>query len=104
MSFRRYEILLPTRYNDGRPIEQERFTLTRRELVAAFGAITWNPERLQGIWSQGGQVFEDANIKVVIDVEDTPEVENFFCRFKATLKSRFQQIEIWMVSYPVRIH
>ncbi len=104
MSFKRYEILLPTRYNDGLPVEEERFTETRRELVAAFGAITWHPERLQGLWSHGGQTFEDANIKIVIDVEDAPEVHQFFRQFKETLKSRFHQIEIWMVSYHVEIH
>jgi len=104
MSFRRYEILLPTRYNDGLPVEEEQFTRTRRELVAAFGAITWCPDRLQGIWSHGGQIFEDTNVKVLVDVEDTPEARAFFRAFKETLKTRFQQIEIWMVSYLVDIH
>jgi hypothetical protein len=73
-------------------------------LVGAFGAITWYPDRLQGIWTHGPQTFEDANIKVVIDVEDSPEVRAFFQRFKQTLKTRFRQIEIWMVSYSVEIH
>ncbi len=104
MSFKRYEILLPTRYNDGLPVEEEKFTRTRRELIAAFGAITWCPDRLQGIWSRGGETFEDANVKVVIDVEDTPEVHAFFQRLKETLKARFRQIDIWMVSYQIHIH
>jgi hypothetical protein len=104
MSFKRYEILLPTRYNDGRPVEEEQFAQTRRDLIGAFGAITWYPDRLQGIWSQGGQIFEDTNIKVVIDVEDAPEGQAFFRRLKETLKKRFHQIDIWMVSYQVEIH
>ena len=32
MSFRRYEILLPTRYNDGAPVEAEKFDLVIEEL------------------------------------------------------------------------
>ena len=104
MSFKRYEIHLPTRYNDGFPVEEERFAETRRDLVAEFGAVTWCPERLQGIWSQGGKIFEDTHIKVVIDVEDTQAVRAFLGRFKETLKSRFRQIEIWMISYPIEIH
>ena len=104
MSFKRYEILLPTRYNDGLPVEDEHFARTRRDLAAEFGAVTWSPERVQGIWSQGGKIFEDAHIKVVIDVEDTPVVHAFFGRFKETLKSRFRQIDIWMISYPIEIH
>jgi len=31
MSFRRYEILLPTRYNDGTPVEPEKFLLVNTE-------------------------------------------------------------------------
>lgn len=104
MSFKRYEILLPTRYNDGLAVEEERFAQTRRDLVAEFGAVTWCPERLQGIWSQGGKIFEDTHIKVVIDVEDTPRVHAFFRRFKETLKCRYRQIDIWMISYAIEIH
>ncbi len=104
MSFKRYEILLPTRYNDGLPIEKEQLSQTRRELVREFGGVTWSPERLRGTWSQGGKIFEDSNIKVVIDVEDTLEARAFFRQFKETLKSRFRQLDIWMISYPVEIH
>jgi hypothetical protein len=95
---------LPSRYNDGSAVEEEKFSQTRRELTAQFGAITWHPERLQGIWSHEGKVFEDANIKVVIDVEPTPETHAFFQEFKERLKERFRQIDIWMVSYQIEIH
>ena len=104
MSFRRYEILFPTRYNDGSQVEEEKFAQTRRELIAEFGAITWHPDRLQGAWTHEDRVFEDANIKVVVEVEDTPGTERFFHAFKDTVKARFRQIDIWMVSYEVRIH
>src|SRR5438552_254012 len=104
MSFKRYEILLPTRYNDGRPVEEEKFTQTRRDLVFAFGAVTWCPDRLQGVWTHGGQIFEDTNIKVVIDLEDTSDTDAFFQQFKQTLKARFDQIDIWMISYRIEIH
>jgi len=36
MSTVRYEILLPLRYNDGTSVEQEKFMITRRELLARF--------------------------------------------------------------------
>ena len=39
MSFRRYEIILPTRYNDGGAVEPEKFLLTNRELSVQFGAV-----------------------------------------------------------------
>ena len=102
MSSSRFEILLPTRYNDGTAVEEDRIAQTRRDLIAEFGAITWCPERLQGLWSHQGRVFEDSNIKVTIDVEDTPAVQRFFQNYKNTLKERFRQIDIWIVSYEVR--
>ena len=40
MPFERYEILLPLQYNDGTPVEPEKFQETRRELVRRFGALT----------------------------------------------------------------
>jgi len=40
MPFERYEILLPLKYNDGTPVEPEKFQQTRRELVERFGALT----------------------------------------------------------------
>ena len=41
--------------------------------------------------------YEEANI------EDTPENTEFFTQLKQRLKNRFQQLEIWIVSYEIRI-
>jgi hypothetical protein len=103
MSFRRYEILLPTRYNDGTPVESEKFRLTCEDIVNQFGAVTFQPEVLQGAWLHQNQRFEESNVRVFVDVEDTPETAAFFVRFKATLKERFRQIDVWIVSYEIRI-
>ena len=54
MSFRRYEIILPTRYNDGAAVEPEKFLLTNRELSVQFGAASFLPEPLHGTWIQIG--------------------------------------------------
>jgi hypothetical protein len=103
MSFRRYEITLPTRYNDGQPIEPEKFLITRREIAARFGALTFVPQPVHGEWSHQGVHYEDMNIRIVVDVEDTSDNAEFFHRVKQTLKERFQQIDIWIVSYEIRI-
>jgi hypothetical protein len=47
--------------------------------------------------------YEDELIRLVIDVEDTPEVEQFFREYKDCLKKRFKQFDIWITVYPVRI-
>ena len=103
MSYRRYEILLPTRYNDGAPVEAEKFDLVIEELSDRFGGITFHPEHLRGVWLHQGQKFEEANVQVVVDVEDSPEATGFFARYKQILKERFRQIDIWIVSHEIRI-
>jgi hypothetical protein len=40
---------------------------------------------------------------VFCDVSDTPENRQFFVEFKERLKARFQQLDIWMTTYPVEV-
>lgn len=103
MSRRRYEILLPTRYNDGTPVEPGKFFQTQEELVAAFGALTTSPELLRGVWTHDGERFEDENLRIVVDVEATPENRAFFPPFKNRLKARFRQIDIRIVSHEIEV-
>ena len=103
MSFRRYEILLPTRYNDGSRVADEAFLETNNDLARQFGAVSFFPETLRGIWIHEGKRYEDENVRLFVDVEDTPENAAFFREFKTKLKQRFQQIDIWLVSYEIRI-
>lgn len=103
MSFRRYEIILPTRYNDGMLVPKAEFWAVAKELVAKFGATSYFPQAFQGIWVHQGQTYTDENVRLFVDVEDTPETAAFFRQFKTKLKQRFQQIDIWLVSYEIRI-
>jgi len=103
MSFRRYEITLPTRYNDGSPVEPEKYLMTRRDIAARFGALTFLPQPIHGEWTHQDMRYEDANIRIIVDVDDTPQNTQFFAEFKQVLKQRFRQLEIWIVSYEIRI-
>jgi len=103
MSFRRYEIILPTRYNDGQPVEPEKFFTTNREIVARFGAVSFLPENLQGIWMHQERTYSEENVRLFVDVEDTPGNAAFFTGFKEILKARFCQIDVWIISYEIRI-
>jgi hypothetical protein len=96
-------MLLPLRFNDGRPAPDELFEQTREELVAQFGGINLQPNALRGIWVQEGVRYEDELLRFVVDVEDTPENEQFFVAFKRTLLERFEQVEIYIASYAVDI-
>ena len=46
----RFEILLPLFYNDGRPIEREKFVAPDDELVHRFGAVSTDSVTVRGLW------------------------------------------------------
>jgi hypothetical protein len=50
-----------------------------------------------------GSRYEDELRRITVDVEDSPENQQFFAAFKQRLLERFEQIEIYIVSYPVDI-
>jgi hypothetical protein len=52
---RRYEMLLPLKYNDGRAVPAEIFDQTREDLVNRFGAVSVQPDSILGIWVQEGE-------------------------------------------------
>ena len=64
MPKRRYEILLPLRHNDGRPVAPEKFNETRQDLVAQFGAVSFHPQSIVGIWISEGQRYEDELVRL----------------------------------------
>jgi len=103
MPKRRYEILLPLRHNDGRPVTSDKFGLTRQELLAQFGAVSTYPQSLLGTWMHEGTQYDDELLRVVIDVEDSQEIREFFRSFKSVLLERFEQLEIYIVSYPIDV-
>lgn len=100
---RRYEILLPLRHNDGRPVADELLNQTREELVDRFGAISVQPQSIHGIWVHEGNRYEDSSVKLIVDIDDLPDNRQFFADYKPKLLERFEQIEIYIASYPVDI-
>ena len=100
----RYEILLPLRHNDGREVEAEKLLQTKNELVQKFGALTVDPHPVEGRWTQSGVTYEDMLLKFIVDVErDTDETQRFFREYKERLKQRFEQLDVWVVAFPIRI-
>jgi hypothetical protein len=103
---RRYEILLPARYNDGREVMQvcmECFPKTLMAVSDQFGAFSYNPHSLIGVWTADSKRYHDELFKLTVDVEDTPENHQFVARLKAELLQRFEQLEIYVVSHPIDV-
>ena len=55
----RFEILLPLYYNDGRPIEREKFVQTDDELVRQFGAVSTDSVTVRGLWRYQSTLYND---------------------------------------------
>ena len=106
MNKRRYEILVPAKYNDVRAIMHECMECFPKTLMAVtdqFGALSYNPYSIMGVWTQAGQRYEDELFRLTVDVEDRPENAKFITHLKAELLDRFAQLEIYVVSYPIEV-
>lgn len=102
-SRRRYEILLPVRFNDGQPVPEDLSVETVLELRQRFGGVSCDTQTIRGMWEHEGQAYRDDLTRVFLDVPDLPETRQFFLEYKERLKARFQQIDIWMTSYPIDV-
>lgn len=102
-SLRRFEILLPLRFNDQEPIPDTLLGETAIELRQRFGAVSSETQIIRGLWQQEGQSFRDELVRIFVDVPDTPENRKYFEEYKEQLKARFRQLDIWMTTYPIEV-
>lgn len=102
-SYRRYEILLPLKFNDGQPIPDELVGATLLELRARFGAISVETQMIHGTWTHLGEEFRDDLVRVFVDMPDEASARGFFEQLKEQLKQRFQQLDIWITTYPIDV-
>ena len=101
--YRRFEMLLPLRFNDGQPIPESLLAETLVELEQKFGAISSETQTIHGRWHHEGMAYRDDLVRVFVDVPDEGEARQFFAEYKERLKARFQQLDIWMTTYPVEV-
>jgi hypothetical protein len=102
-SSRRFEILLPQKFNDGEPVPKNLIFDTLDEIRQRFGAVSWETQVIHGMWQQGKIEFSDDLVRIFVDVPDEPESRQFFTDFKEQLKARFRQLEIYTTTYPIDV-
>ena len=100
--WRRFEVLLPLQFNDGRDVPTEWLAEAVLEVVAHFGAASYETQKLEGHWRHGGVLYRDNLVRLVADVADTADSRQWMREFKGRWKSRLEQVDLWMVSYPNR--
>lgn len=101
--WRRFEVLLPLQFNDGRDVPAEWLAEAVLEVVAHFGAASYETQKLEGHWRHGGVLYRDNLVRLVADVADTADSRHWMREFKGRWKSRLEQVELWMVSYPIEV-
>jgi hypothetical protein len=100
---RRFEVLLPTRLNDGRAVPDSWLAEAVNDLVVQFKAATLYDERAEGYWQQEDTVYRDELALLVVDIADTARNRQWMRKFKERWRVRLEQIEVWMVSYRIEI-
>ena len=66
-SYRRYEILLPRRFNDGRRTPNRFVTDALIELREQFGAASCETQTIRGQWQHQGEIYHDELVRVFVD-------------------------------------
>lgn len=101
--WRRYEVLLPLQFNDGREIPSEWLAESVLEIVDHFGAASYETQPIERHWRHGGAVYRDNLVKLVVDVPESAANRQWMKQFKAGWKARLDQLELWMVSYRIEV-
>jgi len=102
-TYRRYELLLPLRFNDGQAVPEDLIADTLLEIRQQFGAVSSETQIIRGIWQHEGALYRDDLTRIFVDVNDTVESQTFFRELKERLKARFHQLDIWITSHPIDV-
>jgi len=101
--WRRFEVLLPLQFNDGRDVPAEWLAEAVLEIVDHFGAASYETQKVEGHWRHGGVLYRDNLVRVIVDVPDSTKNRQWMKRFKKRWKTRLEQLELWMVSYRIEV-
>ncbi len=101
--WRRYEVLLPLQFNDGRDVPSEWLAEAVLKIVDHFGAASYETQKVEGHWRHSGVVYRDNLARVVVDVPDSAANRQWMKQFKTEWKARLDQLELWLVSYRIEV-
>ena len=92
-----YDIFVPLYYNDGRPVEAEKFQTLQAVLLDRFEGLTFFPQPNKGIWKMADVTYRD-EIVIYRVITSTEGARDFLKDFKTQLKSEFNQEEILIIA------
>lgn len=102
-NWRRDEVLLPLRFNDGQDVPQEWIAEAVLEVVDRFGAASYETQLVEGHWRQGAVMYRDDLVRIAVDVPDLAKHRKWMAAFKKNWKAKLKQLELWVVSYVIEV-
>jgi hypothetical protein len=100
---RRFEILLPLQFNDGRDVPASLLGEAVQELFEYFGAVSVETQAMAGRWRHEGVIYRDNLSRLIVDVPDTVVNRRWMSRFKNRWKKRLKQVDLWIITYRIEI-
>ena len=101
--WRRFEVLLPLQFNDGREVPPEWLAEAVLEIVDQFGAASYETQKVEGHWRSSGVLYRDTLVRLVVDAPDTAGHRKWMRGFKERWKNRLEQLELWLVSFRIEV-
>ena len=96
-----YELYVPIFYNDGTPIEAEKFESIQTLLLEQFGGVTYFSVPNSGLWQLADVVYRDEVVIYRVITRDSG-ARQFFTLPKRQLTAELGQEEILIVERDVR--
>src|SRR5690349_9400331 len=81
-NWRRYEVLLPLQYNDGRDVPKEFLAEAAQEITRRFGADSYETQKVEGRWHLDGFIFRENMARLFVDVPDNETNRAWMKEFK----------------------
>ncbi len=103
---RRFEILLPLQFNDGREVSTTLLAEAVLEIVDRFDAASYETQKVEGHWRYEGVLYRDNLVKIVIDTPDDEANREWMREYKSRWKDKLEQLEqldLWLVSYTIDV-
>jgi hypothetical protein len=73
---RRYEVLLPVRFNDGTDVPEDLLGEAVNEIVAQFNAVSFYKEAVEGRWRHDETLYRDDLALIVVDIPTRRRIVN----------------------------
>ena len=90
-------------WNVGSDVPPELLGEAVNEIVDRFNAVSFYKDAIEGRWRQDEVLYRDDLALIVVDVPDTAKNRKWMKAYKTKWKVKLDQLELWLISYPIDI-